>query len=233
MASWQKVGEGIWARTYIFNGNPLTNSLIDIGDGGLMAVSPGTDLSAADFDAVDKLGTVKALLSPGAFHNMGLPVWNERYPDASIYGPTSAISHIAKAHKKLPALQHLSALNDVLPDDVHVEEVAGMHHADAFVAVSRDDGTTWFTNEVITNWEGWPSKFMFRMIFKFTGSGPGLNVNTMAVKLVKGKKAEIRAFYEAKLASHKPTRLVPCHHAVIEDPELGSKLADVLANRLS
>ena len=65
-----------------------------------------------------------------------------------------------------------------------------------------------------------------------TGSGPGLNVNTMAVKLVKGDKKKIRAFYEAKLATHKPTRLIPCHHALIEDPELGSQVAEVLQRRL-
>ena len=49
-----------------------------VGEGKLMAVIPGTDLSDAIMDEPEKLGTVVALVSPGAFHNMGLAAWKAR-----------------------------------------------------------------------------------------------------------------------------------------------------------
>ena len=232
MSNWKKVGEGIWARVYMFNDNPLHTSAVDIGDGNLLVLSPATDMTDADFQDLDKLGTVTALVSPGAFHNMGLLEWSGRYPDAGVYGPGPAAKHIAKAHPKLKPLQDLDALGALLPDDTKVYEVDGCGQPDALLVVTRADGTTWFTNEIITNWAGWPSKLMFRVIFKLTGSGPGLNVNTMALMLLKGKKPAVKAFYEGKLGQHPPTRLVPCHGEVLDDANLKDRLAEVLARRL-
>lgn len=232
MGSWKKVADGIWVRVYQFNGNPLHTSAVALADGGLLVVSPGTDLSDGDFAELDALGTVRALLAPGAFHNMGLPAWSARYPSAGLYGPAAAAQHVAKVHPKLAPLQDLRALAAVLPPDVEAFEVDGCAQPDVLLTVRRGDGTTWLTNEIITNWASWPTSLMFKLMFKLTGSGPGLNVNTMALMFIKGKKPMVKAFHEAKLASHPPTRLVPCHGEVLEDTSLKQRLADVLARRL-
>lgn len=232
MTTWKTIGEGIWARQYAFNDNPLHCSAVSLDDGGLLVLSPATDMQDEDFKALDELGSVKALVSPGAFHNMGLPGWSQRYPDAAIFGPAAAAAHIAKQHPTLKPLKDLHALADLLPEDVKAWEVEGCGQPDVLLVVSRADGTTWFTNEIITNWAGWPSKFMFRMLFKLTGSDPGLNVNTMSLMFIKGKKPEVRSFFEKKLDSHPPTRLVPCHGETIDDPGLKDRLGEVLARRL-
>lgn len=232
MASWEAVGKGIWVRSYDFRGNPINTSAIALGDGGLMVLSPGTDLEAADFAALDELGTVKALVCPGAFHNMGFAAWHAQYPDAGMYGGDAAIAHIAKAHKTLPALQPLSALQALLPDDIEVEDAGGAKKPDLFVAVKRGDATTWFTNEVISNAADWPGSFVFRTLFKLTGSGPGLNINSLALKLIGGKKPAVRAWLEGKVESCPPTRLVPCHGTVLDDAELATRLREVFARRL-
>ncbi len=232
MRAWKKVGIGIWVRPYLFRGNPIQTSIIDLGDGALLALSPGTDVPDADFTALDDIGTVKVLLTPGAFHNMGLPLWHARYPDAALFGPDSAITHIAKQHPDLPELQSLTELRKLLAPDVLVEESRGMKKADTMVVVTRDDATTWFTNEVLTNMATWPGNPMFKLAFKLTGSGPGLNINKMAMALIGGKKAEIRSYYEKLLQSHPPTRLIPCHGDVIEDPTLVAQLQGIFERRL-
>ena len=232
MGGWEKVGDGIWVRGYRFNDNPLNSSAIALDDGGLMVISPATDLSDADYTELDEIGTVRALVSPGAFHNMGLPAWSARYPEAGIYGPAAAAAHIAKTHPGLPALKDFAALSELLPEGVTVEECEGMGQPDAMIIVRRDDGITWLSNEVITNWKGWPSKLMFRVIFRLTGSGPGLNINTMALMLTKGKKPIVKDYFLRTLDDAPLTRLVPCHGEVLEDADLASKLREVVARRL-
>jgi hypothetical protein len=49
--------------------------------------------------------------------------------------------------------------------------------------------------------------------------------------LIGAKKPVVRAYYEGKLASIPPTRLVPCHGDVADDPVLAGKIGDVLARR--
>lgn len=232
MGIWNAVGEGIWVRSYTFRTNPINTSIVSLGDGALMAISPGTDLQEADFAELDGLGTVQALVSPGAFHNMGLQSWKDRYPDAGLYGPQSAIAHIAKAHPALPALAPLTKLAALLPEGVTADDVGGMKKADLLLVVKRTDGTTWLTNEVLTNNPQWPPSFVFKMMFKLFGSGPGLNVNTLSLKLLGGAKADVRRHLEAKLKTDRPTRLVPCHGDVLYDPDLGDRLAELLERRL-
>lgn len=201
-----------------------------LGDGQLMVVSPGTGTTDAHWDELDKIGRVTTLLTPGPFHNMGLAAWKARYPDAGLYGTGASITHIAKAHPTLEALKPLTELS--LPDGIHLEEHGGMGKPDIFMAITRDDATTWFTNEMITNTADWPGKLPFKFAFWLFKSGPGLNVNTLALKLVKGDKAAARTSVEGKLKSHAPTRLIPCHGGVINDDALADKLAEVVARRL-
>jgi hypothetical protein len=202
-----------------------------MGSGALMVVSPGTDLPEADFAALDALGAVKALVAPGAFHHMGLPSWSARYPDAGLFGPTSAIPHIAKQHPTLKALQPLDALRPLLSTEFDLDEVAGCKHPDLFLALARGGEITWFVNELVSNNADYPSSFVFRTLFKLAGDHPGLNVMSLAGMLVGANKRTVRTYLEGKLQSSPPTRLVPCHGDVLQDPALGQKLADVLARR--
>jgi hypothetical protein len=110
--------------------------------------------------------------------------------------------------------------------------VEGCGQPDALLVVRRDDGTTWFSNEIITNWASWPKSIVFRALFKLSGASLGLDVSTMALLFIKGKQPLVRALFERKLESHPPTRLVPCHGEVLHDANLRSRLAEVLARRL-
>ncbi len=230
MGAWKAVGDGIWVRAYDFGGNPINTAIVDMGDRALLALSPGTDVPESAFAELDSLGTVRALVSPGAFHHMGLPSWSERYPEAGLYGPESAVAHIAKQHPTLKPLQKLDALRPLLGDGFVLEEMAGCKHPDVFLAVRRDDALTWFTNEVVSNNTAYPGGAI-GWAFWATGNGPGLNVNSLAAMLIRAKKPVVRAYLEAKIQEIPPTRLVPMHGAVIDDASLGAQLGEVLARR--
>ena len=232
VAAWNVVGTGLWVRVYDLRGNPLNSLAIDLGDGSLAVLSPGTDLDDPDFAELDKLGRVEALVSPGAYHNLGLPAWSARYPDAGLYGPKSAIPYIAKQHPTLAPLQDLAALANKLPDDVRITEVPDMKYADAMVIIRRDDALTWFTNECITNGSELPSSLIFSLLFRLTGNKPGLNVNTLSLRFVGGKKKPLRAYLLTVLESDPPTRLIPCHGDLIDDPDLPSRMREMIDRRL-
>ena len=124
---------------YIFGKSPTNSFAVDLGDGRLMVISPGTDMSDSVLDDLDALGTVVALVSPGAFHNMGLVRWKERYPNARLFATESGIPHIAKAHAALPAMEPLSALREIASDDVHLYECPTNKHEDLAMFVTRGD----------------------------------------------------------------------------------------------
>ena len=90
----------------------------------------------------------------------------------------------------------------------------------------------WTRGEIITNWAAWPSSLAFKLVFKLTGASLGLDVSTMALLFIRGKKPAVKAYFEGKLASHPPTRLVPCHGDVLFDPNLKTRLAEVIGRRL-
>lgn len=232
MGNWNAVGTGLWVRVYHFRDNPLNTLAIDIGNGGLAVLSPGTDVPDADFAELDALGTVKALVSPGAFHNMGLPLWSERYPDAGVYGPKKAAAHIKKAQPSLKPLQDFDTLAPLLPSDVRIMEMPDMKQPDVLAVIRRDDAITWFTNECLSNMPSLPGNFLVALLFRITGSGPGLNVNTLVMKFIGAKKKNVREFFLSKLASDPPTRLIPCHGDIIDDSALQVNMREMIERRL-
>lgn len=230
MSVWNEAGPGVWIRVYQFKGNPINTAVVNMGDGTLMAISPGVDVPEADFEELDAIGPVKALVSPGAFHHLGLPSWSARYPDADLFGPAGAVEHIAKQHPNLKPLSDLDALRSRLSDEFIVDNVDGCKFPDLFLSLQRGGSVTWFANELVSNNEDYPPGVL-KWAFKLTGNHPGLNVNTLAGMLIRAKKPKVRAYFERQLDLKAPTRLVPTHGSVIEDPNLGSRLSEVIARR--
>lgn len=231
MDTWRAVAPGLWVGEYTNGSNVINTSVVEMAPGELLVVSPGTGFTDADFDALDALGTVKAMVSPGAFHHLGMPLWKARYPDVPLYGPTSAIAHIAKQHPTLEALQPLDALRPLLSDEFELGEVEGCKHPDLFLAVTRDGTTTWFSNELLTNAADYPTNFAFRWLFKLTGNHPGLLANTLTARLIGADRPVVRAFYQAKATAIPPQRLVPCHGDVAEAADLGAQISETFAQR--
>lgn len=231
VGNWTNVGAGAWVRVYDFRGNPLNTVALDMGKGDVMVVSPGTAIPEEDFAELDKLGTVKALVSPGAFHHLGFPEWVKRYPEAGLYGPNSAIGHVAKQQPTLKPLQGLDALKPMLSDEFEVDELGGCKHPDLFLSLRRDGAVSWVSNEILTNAKDYPGNLVFKWIFQLTGNHPGLNTNSLAAMLIGAKKPAVRQYLEGKLKDLAPTRLLPVHGEILNDPELGTKIGQLLAAR--
>ncbi len=216
---------GLWVAAYPFNGISINTVAVRIRDGKLMILSPGLEVADASFEELDGLGDVGAIVSPGPFHHLGMPPWKKRYPESRLFATRSGLTRIPKQHKGINlGLESIDALQSLLPRHVTAVEMPGQKHADLFVVVTSDDNTTWFSNEVIGNQPSLPPNPILRFLFKLTRSGPGLRVNSLALKLIGGKKPAAAAFFAEQMKAHPPTRLLPCHGDILEGPDTAAKL---------
>jgi hypothetical protein len=225
--NWKTVDEaaGIWLAEYPFNGTTINTVAMRIADDKLMVLSPGTDVSDASFAELDALGEVAAIVSPGPFHHLGMPGWKARYPNARLFATAGGLTRIPKQHKGVElGLEGIDALQPLLPDSVVAIEMPDQKHADLFIVVTGEGSTTWYTNECLGNQSELPPNFVLRTLFKWTKSGPGLRVNSLALKLIGGKKPSLAAFFAEQMKVHPPTRLVPCHGSVLEGPDTAAQL---------
>jgi hypothetical protein len=231
MTHWRPFGTGIWVGEYEFGGNPLNTLVVDMGEGKLAVFSPGTDVDDAAYAELDGLGKVAALVSPGAFHNMGLPWWHERYPEAKLFGTESGLAHIAKVQPDLPPLAPMSGLQALAGDAMTLYETPGKQ-TDLLLFVQRGDDVTLFSNEYLVNWVELPGNFVFGLMFKWTNSAPGVRLAKPSAWFLRAKLADVARFCLDKIEVHGVTRFVPCHGAPLEGPDTRARLEEAIRARL-
>jgi hypothetical protein len=228
---WQAVGEGNWMGEYRHHGNPINMFVTELGAGRLAVFSPGPKLDAAAFAELDGLGKVVALVSPGAYHNEGLPSWHARYPEAKLFATRSGIARIAKLYPKLPAAAQASEVAALAGGSLVTYETPGKH-GDLLVFVTRGNEVTLFNCEFLINWVDAPAKLVFRLLFKWTDSAPGLRVAKPAAWFLSANLAEVCRFCLEKVEAHGVTRLVPCHGAVYAGADTKARLEAAIRARL-
>ena len=229
---WESVGTGMWIGEYRFNGNPMNTFVVDLGAGRLAVFSPGVDTTDEVFTALDALGKVVALVSPGAFHNVGLPKWHTRYPDAKLYATQSGLAHIAKRHPTLPALAPVSTLSELAGDAIVVYETPGKKHGDLVMFVPRGEEVALYNCEYLINWEDAPRNPIFRLIFKWTDSAPGLRMSKPTSWFLSSDLGEVARFCLEKIATHGVTCFVPCHGKTVRGPDTKKRLEEAIRMRL-
>lgn len=116
---------------------PARATLFRAGDGGLVLHSP---LALDDETAreIARLGEVRAIVAPSAFHHMFLRAASERFPSARLYGPASLAPKLGGlAFQPLPASGHVDAFGP----DVLVRKVEGAPSLDEHVFYHRPSRT--------------------------------------------------------------------------------------------
>lgn len=225
---------GLYQTRYAFGSLSINTLAVRIGEGQLAVFGPGTKMEEASWAELDGHGEVVAVVSPGPFHHMGFPEWKARYPGARFFAGEKGCARISKQHKKVDlGLEELGALRAMLPDHVVVKEVAGMRIPDLHLVV-RDEqgGATWFSNELLQNVSEPPANALIRMGFALTGTRTGLTVNNFTRLFFGSAKGPIGDFFQAELAEHGATRLVPSHGEILEGEDTAEHLGRVFARDL-
>jgi hypothetical protein len=220
-------GAKILTYTYSF-GPGLSTALAVQGDDGMIVVSPPCKVPTGVLDDVEAIGPVRALVASNAFHHMGLPAWRARFPKARVFAPAQSIGRVKKQTK----LDDIAPLSDAAPLAGKGVELVDLPHyktGEVLVRVAGDKATTWYVTDFMMNLPALPPGFLFRTLFKWTGSAPGLKFNNVApMFMVKDKKA-LKRWLAKAVDEAPPTRLVPAHGDVVELGGEAGRLKEIFA----
>ncbi len=225
---------GVLFRSYTFNdaGGSATTWVARIGDGKLLAISPGKGFSDADHQDLAEFGEVVAVVAPNGFHHLGVAEWRTRYPNARFFAPKLAQARIAKKNPDAGTFEDLSELKALLPGNVSVREAPATKVGELWAWAKTADGYAWYASDLICNWESFPGPFFLNWIWKWTKSGPGYKLFHFAMMaIVKDKKALFREWLE-DLKAHPPTHVVPAHGPCASHEGVGQQTIDMVAAAL-
>jgi hypothetical protein len=227
---WNVVDANAKILTYTYSFGPgLSNALAVKGADGLVVVSPPCNVDAGVFDDLAAFGPVRALVASNAFHHMGLQCWREKFPQAKLFAPAQSIGRVKK-QTKIDDIAPLSEAKDVAGADVDLVDLPHYKTGEVLVRIRNGRSITWYVTDFIMNLPSLPPGFLFRTLFKWTGSAPGLKFNNVApMFMVKDKKA-LKRWLANAVEEAPPTRLVPAHGDVVDLSTEPNRLREIFAS---
>lgn len=220
-------------REYSF-GPGLANALmVRLQDGSLLLVSPPTDPSPSELDAIAGLGEVSALLANNGAHYLGVAGFCKRFPKAICYATDAARARIAQKSKQPVAIQSLSQLLPKLSSKLEIVAADGCKVGDVLVRIHSDKGPLLFVGDFFANIQKLPWNPLFRLMFKLTKSGPGFRVFGIFFKFFASDKVALREFLIREIEAHPPTTMIPAHGAPVTQPDLAPTMVSMLRAAVS
>ena len=191
--------------------------------GGLIVISPPCKAPEAAFDELEAHGKVRALVASNAFHYLGIPAWKARYPDAKVYAPAQSIARVEK-RARVAGILPLEEAKDIAGSEVELIDMPHYKTGEVLVRAKAGSETIWYVTDVIMNMAELPGPFPFNLIFKWTGTAPGLRLNGVApLFMVKDKRA-LHGWLRDEAEKAPPSVLVPCHGDVVRMASPGKEL---------
>jgi hypothetical protein len=212
-AGLEPVGSKVWRGSYaVGRDGEATMLVVDAGD-GLVVVSPaGGPDAAALFDALDRLGAVRAFVAPCGHHTIGLKRCRERYPGVSVFRD----ERLTRIDRRV-ASRSLAELP--LPSDVEIFVPPHLGRPDTIVRVRVEGGWIWFFNDLITNLPSMPDGLLVRTLLRLLGFRTGLAWNRFGLRFVlRADRPALSRWLHAELSTHPPVAVVFGHGPVIREP---------------
>lgn len=213
--------------TYTYSFGPgLATALAVGGEGGLIVVSPPCRLAAKAFEDLQPHGPVRALVASNAFHHMGIPEWKKRFPDAAVFAPAQSIARVER-QTKVQGIRPLAEAAAIAGARVDLVDMPHYKTGEVLVRIRTDRGLVWYVTDVIMNMPTLPANPIVKLLFKVSGSAPGLKYNNIApLFMVKNKKA-LRRWLAEEYRKAPPRWLIASHGDIADfgsDPQAGRTL---------
>ncbi|MFT6399553.1 MAG: hypothetical protein ACJAYU_004320 [Bradymonadia bacterium] len=201
-----------------------------MGDGKLVVLSPSIGLTDGLVDDLLQFGEVGAIVATNGFHYLGQPEWRARFPEARFFAPPEAAVRIANKCPEVGSFEPLSALQPLLGDNLGVREAPATRIGETWAWAKTDKGNIWYASDVLANMPTLPSHFVFKRIFKWTGSAPGFRIFGLAMKFVAKDKKKMLAQFSKDIEAAPPTIVVPAHGDIVDRDTVAQETRDLLAN---
>jgi len=199
--------------------------VVGLVGGGLLVVSAGALLGEAQWERLARWGAPRFLLAPNHFHNVGIPAWKARFPEAAVVAHARAQPRL---RRKLPgvAIGGLSGLEAALPDGVRIFGPPMAKQGETCVSVRTPEGTAWFVTDAILNETRLP-RGPFGLFMRMLGFRTELITNPFFKRFFLPDRAAYRAWVSAELDRDRPAIFVPAHGAVLRGADVADRLRAV------
>lgn len=230
ISGWTTLSENplVLVHEYGFGAGKANALAVQLPGRKWMILSPPPKLTAAEAQAFQAHGEVVALVENNGTHHMGLGPCRALFPNAVTYAEPLAAARIRKKNPDAGQLEPIAALKPLLGDAVSIVPADGCKIGDVIVRVKSEKGVVFYASDFLANINRPPKNPLFRMVFKLTGSGPGLTVfRIFFTFFVKDRKAAID-FLMREIESHPPSIMVPAHGDVVARDDLAPTLLGML-----
>jgi hypothetical protein len=196
------------------------------GEGGLIVVSPPANPSERTFTELEARGKVKALVAPNAFHTMGIAPFKARFPDAQVFAAAQSIARVEKK-SQVGGIKPVADSRDVTGPNVDLLDIPHFKTGEVLVRARSGSEVAWYVTDVIMNMPVAPGG-PIGLLFKWTGSAPGLRLNGLAPWFMMKDKMGVRRWLREEAEKQPPTLLIPAHGDVVKMSVPGKELLDIL-----
>ena len=202
--------------SYEYSFGPGTAHALAVGiDGGLLIVSPPCRVASGVFEDLARYGPVRALVAPSAFHYLGLSEWRARFPEAALFAPLQSIARIEQ-RSKLRGIRPLAEAAPITGSRIELTDMPHYKTGEALVRIATERGPVWYLTDIVMNLPALPSHPVFKVMFKLSGSGPGLKLNNIAPLFMVRDKAALKRWLAAEFGKAQPRWLIPSHGDILE-----------------
>lgn len=209
-ARWKVFESATPILTYEYSFGPgEANALAVGGKEGLVVVSPPCRAPAEAFDELSRYGVVRALVAPNAFHHLGLAEWKARFPGAAVFAPAQAVARVAK-HSGLH-VQPIAEAASLLGDRLEIVDMPHYKTGELLVRIASARGCVWYVTDVIMNMPVLPRNPIAGLVFRLSGSAPGLRFNNIAPLFMVNDKAALRRWIADEFRKAPPAWLIAAH----------------------
>jgi hypothetical protein len=218
--SWVPLSADPWTAIceYSFGQGSAAALAVDVG-GGVLLASPPCNVSDVIFAGISARGPVRALIATNAFHTLGLAPWKARFPEAAVFAPQQSLTRITKV-SGITDIRPLGDAAALAGHRVALVDLPYFKTGEALIKVSTAEGLIWYVTDIILNLPRLPSHPLFALLFKLSGTAPGLRLNRIAPLFMVRDRPSLRQWLAREAKRDPPRWLVPAHGDIVE---LGSE----------
>ena len=216
---WEILDEQRPLLTAIYGDRHVRMAAVGLGDGTLCVVTPGPGVSEETFAALERFGRPRFLLAPNHYHNMGIPSWKARFPDATVIARPDAHARLRKRCPGIP----IEGLEGLSSPHIRVFGPPMATQGETWLSMDTAAGRAWFVTDGIineTNLGGGPVSWFLRA----AGFRTELMINPFFKRLFVKPKAAYLDWLRDELDRDPPALFIPCHGAILRGPDLVPRL---------
>lgn len=224
---WKVFDAGIPLLTYSYSFGPGIANALAVGvPGGLLIVSPPYRAADGVFEDLRPYGPVRVLVASNAFHHMGIPEWKKRFPNAAVFAPAQSVARVER-QTKIRGIRPLSEAAVITGPDLELIDMPYYRTGEVLVRAKSARGPVWYVTDIILNMPALPGHPVMAILFRLSGSAPGLRFNNIGPMFMVKDKAALKRWLAAEYEKDPPRWLIAAHGDTADfeaDPEIAKKL---------